>query len=334
MSKGTISVSFVEDALLEAERRGIDTADLLHQAGLNQALLATPQARVSPEQYGKLWHLLAAALDDEFFGMDSHPMRYGSFAMLCHALLDCANLGHALERGLRFLSLVLDDVHGQLDKDGDAARLRLTDRQHTPRIFAHGTIFVILYGLACWLTGRRLSIGGVDFVQPMPDNAAEYRLVFGKQLRFGQAQSCLQLDSKALALPIIRDARAAQDFLRKAPANFLIRYRHRDGHVARIRKLLAGTRFDEWPTFGAVATHFRTTESTLRRRLDAEGLSFREVKDDLRRDMAIDLLCHSPAPIEQIALDLGFKENSAFYRAFKKWTGVSPGAYRLSRQGA
>lgn len=331
MTKGTISISFVEEALLEASQRGFEVSTLLAQAGLNPAWLGTPQARVLPEQYGTLWHVLAAAMDDEFFGMDSHPMRYGCFAMLCHSLLDCRNLGHALDRAVRFLSLVLDDLHGVVISDNQIARLQLQDRRANPRIFAHGTLFVILYGLACWLTGRRLVIREVSFVQASPENLAEYQLIFGQNIRFAQPGSALSLESKALSLPLIRDGRALKEFLRKAPANFLLKYRNGEGYVARIRNMLSATPLDDWPVFGDLATRLRTTESTLRRRLESEGISFQEVKDDLRRDLAINLLCNSARPVEDIALELGFKENSAFYRAFKKWTGLSPGSYRATK---
>lgn len=330
MNKGTISISFVEEALFEARQRGFDVAALMREAGLNPAWLATAQARVLPEQYGALWHVLAAALDDEFFGMDAHPMRYGSFALMCHAALGSHNLGHALERALRFLSLVLDDVRATLLVDAQIAKIQLHDRRAQPRLFAHGTLFVILYGLACWLSGRRLPLLAVNFTQAVPDNLAEYHLVFGRDIDFAQPTSLLALDAKVLSLPIIRDAPALTEFLRKAPANFLVKYRNEEGYVARIRKILITTPFDQWPIFGEIAGQLRTTESTLRRRLEREGVSFQAVKDDLRRDLAISLLGSTTVPVEEIALKMGFKENSAFYRAFKKWTGLSPGSYRAS----
>jgi AraC-like DNA-binding protein len=331
MTKGTISISFVEEALLGASQRGFEVSELLTQAGLNPAWLGIPQARVSPEQYGALWHVLASTLDDEFFGMDSHPMRYGCFALLCHSLMDCSNLGHALDRAVRFLSLVLDDLRVRLIQEEGISQLQVDEWQVSSRIFSHGTLFVILYGLACWLTGRRLVIRDVSFVQNCPDNFAEYQLVFGQRVRFSQPRSALFLDSRALSLPVIRDGRALTEFLRKAPANFLVRYRNEKGNAARIRKSLSAIPFDEWPIFGELAVRLRTTESTLRRRLKSEGVSFQEIKDDLRRDLAINLLCNTTVPVEEIALELGFKENSAFYRAFKKWTGLSPGSYRVTR---
>jgi AraC-like DNA-binding protein len=57
----------------------------------------------------------------------------------------------------------------------------------------------------------------------------------------------------------------------------------------------------------------------------------RRVKNDIRRDMAIELLSNSQVPLQDISTELNFHDPSAFHRAFKKWTGVSPGAYRQNK---
>lgn len=328
MEKGTISIDFVHEALWVARQRGLDTDALLAGSGLVPELLEMPQARVTPEQYGALWHALADAMNDEFFGMDAHPMRRGSFAILCHALIDCPTVGDAIERALGFFALVLDELSGQLRVSGGRAEVVLADRAAPGRLFAHGTLFVILYGLACWLGGRRLPLIEVSFCQACPPNVAEYRLVFGNTLLFGEPASALAFDARLLGLPVIRNAAAVRAFLRQAPANFLVKYRTQAGGVARIRGLLSERPLAEWPGFDDLAAELQTAPSTLRRRLARDGSSFQVIKDDLRRDMAIDLLCNSSRSVDDIGFALGFAEHSAFYRAFRRWTGASPAEYR------
>ena len=70
------------------------------------------------------------------------------------------------------------------------------------------------------------------------------------------------------------------------------------------------------------------TSATLRRRVSEEGASYQQIKDQLRRDLAIGYLSHSDRSVMDIALELGFSERSAFHRAFRKWTGASPGEFR------
>src|SRR5262249_57514991 len=107
----------------------------------------------------------------------------------------------------------------------------------------------------------------------------------------------------------------------------------REGWVARVRRRLRRVDGDQWPTLEAMADELHVTPSTLRRRLEEEGSSYRELKDGLRRDMAIDLLCRTGLSVEAIATGLGYREVSAFYRAFKHWTGTRPGSYRSSAAG-
>jgi AraC-like DNA-binding protein len=83
-----------------------------------------------------------------------------------------------------------------------------------------------------------------------------------------------------------------------------------------------------WPDLEAVAAHMHISPQTLRRHLREEGTSFQELKDQLRRDIAIYHLGRADLSLQQIAEQLGFSEPSAFHRAFKKWTGLTPGAYR------
>ena len=78
----------------------------------------------------------------------------------------------------------------------------------------------------------------------------------------------------------------------------------------------------------AVADELQIHPQTLRRRLDAEGTSFSEIRAFMRRDFALHLLGKQGLSIEEIAYRTGFSESSAFIRAFKTWTGVTPYTYR------
>lgn len=329
MKKGTISICFVVEALREARLRGADISSLLARANLSEDLLAIPMARVSPQQYAALWHLLSAELNDEFFGMDTHPMRPGSFSVLCHALLDCADLHRALERALLFFSLVLDDLSATLTVADGRATVTLHDRKTPGRAFAHGTLFVIIHGVACWLVGRRLSIVDASFCQKAPAHEAEYRLIFGNAVRFNATASTLVIDAAHMSLPVIRNVAAAEEFISQAPANFLVKYRNNKGSVAQLRAKLCRIKPTEWPDFDTLAIAMHTTPSTLRRRLEKEGSSYQCIKDDLRRDLAIDFLCNAAMNVTEIAYALGFSDHSAFHRAFKKWTGASPREYLI-----
>ena len=332
--KGTISIGFVQEALVGVRERGFDALDLLNRAGISPELLNAPQARVSSAHFGLLWHLIAEAMDDEFFGMDSHPMKAGSFTLLCHSVIHCDTLERALRRALRFFRLILDDMEGGLQANGETARVVIRERHSEPgRAFACGTFLIMLHGLACWLVGRRIPLDSARFRCAEPAYSPEWRVLFSPDLRFGEAETAIAFPAEFLAMANVQNERTMKVFLRSAPANFLVKYRNSDGLVARIRRQLRHIPPDTWPDFETLAQQLHSSVSTLRRHLLDEGQSYQSIKDDLRRDLAISQLCHSEKSVLDIALELGFAEASAFHRAFKKWTGARPGEYRRALAG-
>ncbi|WP_234050992.1 MULTISPECIES: AraC family transcriptional regulator [unclassified Xanthobacter] len=329
MERRMISPGFVDDALQCLRRRGIDEAVLLARAGL-PAKVSEP---VSAERYGALWLAIAEAIDDEFFGEGARPMRSGSFTLLCHAILSAATLEQALKRALRFLRLVMDDPYGELVVAEGLAQIVLKDAGAPRSAFAYRTYWIVVHGITCWLVGRRIPLRRVDFRCGPPAHGADYRLFFGAPVRFGQEQSRLVFDADFLKLPAIRDERALREFLRRAPANILVRYRHDAGLLAKVRARLRATPPVSWPGFVELAAQLRIPEPTLRRRLRLEGQTYRDIKDELRRALAMEALAAGGRDVGEIAAELGFSEPSAFHRAFRKWTGKSPGAWRREAMG-
>jgi AraC-like DNA-binding protein len=107
-----------------------------------------------------------------------------------------------------------------------------------------------------------------------------------------------------------------------------VRYRHDSGLAAKVRNRLRETVPADWPDFDDLASQLRLPEPTLRRKLRLEGLTYRDVKDEIRRGPAMESLLRGRRDVGDISADLGFSEPSAFHRAFRKWTGKSPGAFR------
>ncbi|MGO8779461.1 MAG: AraC family transcriptional regulator [Rhodomicrobium sp.] len=319
-----VSVCFVEEALDCLRRRGLATEPLLDAAGL-PAVVDRP---VSAECYGTLWLAIAGATGDEYFGLGARPMRPGSFTLLCHCILHTANLGQALRRALRFLSIVLEDPQGHLEVRDGLAQILLTDAGGPRSAFAYRTYWIILHGIACWLVGRRMLLRLVDFRCPEPIHSADYRLFFGAPVRFNQPVSRLAFDAAFLKLTPMRSERALRQFLRGAPANILVRYRYDAGQIAAVRARLRKLAPATWPGFEEMAQQMRLPASTLRHRLRQEGQTYAAIKDEIRRDLAMDWLIHSARSVGEIAGDLGFAEPSAFHRAFRKWTSTSPGVFR------
>lgn len=327
MEPRLISVGFVEDALAGLDAAGIARGPVLAQAGLGSMTGARSELEpIDSQTYGRLWWGIARALGDEFFGLGARPMRPGSFALLCQLMLPTRTLRAALERAVRFLAIVLDEPHGELLVRHGEAIVLLHDRQGPRDPFAYRTYWLILVGIACWLVGRRLSLRRLEFPCPAPPDRDDCQQFFGTPVHFGSEQSRLVFDAALLRLPVVRDERALAGFLRRAPGNILVRYRHDRGVTPGVRQCLAATAPSAWPRFDDLASQLEMSPVTLRRHLRAEGQSYMAIRDELRGRRARALLAAGELSVDEIAIDLGYSEPSAFYRAYQKWTGTSPRA--------
>ncbi len=328
MERHNIASGFVEDALESVRVRGMDTAALMAKIGLPE----TVTEPVTNVEYGRLWWLIAETINDEFFGLAARPMRPGSFNLLCHAVLHAGTLERALRRALQFLNIVLDEPRVELRIRDGMAHVVLTDAGHPRPAFAYRAYWLILMGVVCWLIGRRIPLRTLDFACPAPVHRQDYHKFFGAPVLFDQPVTRLVFSSSYLSLPIIRSDVALDSFLREAPANILIRYRHDNDLSARVRAQLNALPITDWPSFEELAKGLGMSVPTLRRRLRGEGQSFGTIKDELRFVIAERLLQENRLSVAEVAAELGYSEPSAFYRAFHKWMGQSPGRFRTVQQ--
>nr|WP_316638952.1 AraC family transcriptional regulator ligand-binding domain-containing protein [uncultured Roseateles sp.] len=312
-------------------------AALLQRAGISPALMDAPLSRVTQAQYAALIFVLRHATRDELWGLCSQPLPLGSFAQGMHLLIRSRTLGEALQLGLRHYRLLLSDFVPRLRVDppnGMAAMALMPRRPLTPQLAYAQRAFVFLaYGIASWLVGRRIPLTAVDY--PVGDTAAGNRSdaaqLFQAVLRYGTQTTGWSFEARWLALPIVQNEQSLGEFMQQAPASLLVKYRDQTSMTERIRRILRRHLAEELPSLEVVGRQLAVTPQTLRRRLAVEGQGFRAIKDDLRRDAAIELLAQQDLTLLEIAQRLGFSEASTFHRAFKHWTGVAPGEYRQTR---
>lgn len=330
----TIAIAHVHRVLLGARGRGIAIDVLLAQAGISQALLASPLSRVSLDQYARLLAGLRHRLRDELWGLCPQPLPLGSFAQGCRLLLGARTLGEAFVLGLRHYRLLLRDLVPRLVVEGEVAHLSITPRAEVDLALAYAqrTILFFAHGIGSWLVARRLPLLGLEYPQAVAAEFPDAGAVLRAPVRGTPGSAGWYLDARWLELPVVQTPQSLDEFLQQAPAKLLVRYRESTSATERIRRILRGHLAGALPSLEDIGRELAMTPQTLRRRLREEGQGFRGIKEGLRRDAAIEYLERTELPLPEIAERLGFSESSTFQRAFKQWTGVAPGEYRLTRQ--
>ncbi|MDM0039183.1 AraC family transcriptional regulator [Variovorax sp. J22G21] len=326
----TVAIQQVHHILMGARHRGLDVAPLLARAGIAAPLLESPLARISQRQYALLIHALRREMRDEIWGLLSSPLPPGSFGQCMRQLVRCATLGEAMREGFAWYHLLLNDFVPRLSVQGDSAHVQFVLRRASDvRLDYAVKAFMLLgFNTFSWLVARRIPVLGVDYTaeQTGMDSSRVYQV----PIRYGQPHVGLWFDARWLDLPVVQSQQSLREFLASSPANLIVRYRDTSSLTERIRRLLRKGLGADMPSLEAVGEALAVTPQTLRRRLREEGRGFQQIKDELRRDAAIDDLLHTQLPLLDIANRVGFSEASTFHRAFKQWTGVAPGEYRLA----
>ncbi|KAA0084822.1 AraC family transcriptional regulator [Paraburkholderia sp. T12-10] len=335
----TVPISLVKAFLAGADARPETIRRYLDEAGIAQELLAELGARVTEEQFSSLYQALAIALDDEMPGFFSRPLRSGTLKFLCLSLLDARNLDTALHRFCQFFHIVLDDFHIESRRHGPVAQLSLhlnVGAGHPGgghpgggRIgpLGHELMLKLAHGVGSWLIGQNIPLLQVDLACPRPAHALDHRYFFSGPVRFDCDMTLMRFSAAYLDLPIRQSKRNLRRFLARAPGDWIFGSFSEQLVSHRVRQYLAA-QLPDLPTIEQASASLHCSVRTLCRRLAGEETTFQALKDELRRDVAIQRLTETEETITKIAGDIGFDDPSAFHRAFRHWTGSTPGTYR------
>ncbi|MBL8470635.1 MAG: AraC family transcriptional regulator [Rhodocyclaceae bacterium] len=324
-------VAFIRAIVAAYRRYGADPADALARARIAPALLHDAQGRVTAAQMELMSAHAMQELDDEALGWFSRRLPWGSYGMLCRASITAPDLGVALKRWCRHHRLLTGDLLYGLDCDGSLATLALEERCELGELreFCLLTSLRYVLGYASWAVDSAIPLAQVNFPFPAPPHARVYELLFPGPVRFGAPQAAFSFDCAYLDLPLCRDEAALRAMLQRALPLTVLRYRRDRLLAQRLRQLLRAHP-EEIASAELLAARLSMSARTLHRQLLEQGTSLQALKDELRCEHALHLLRRTQKPLKQIAQAVGFRNEKSFMRAFRGWTGMTPGMARAS----
>lgn len=329
MEISTIPTHYVNALLRAAQKRGLSRERALREACIDSVLIAGDRTRVSSASFRQLAQYLMVELQDENAGLLAHRTKRGSFAMMCHAAIGCPDLGQFLQRCIEFNALVNEDVTLKLERDTEKACYSLIPASGA--VDVDELIIMILMGitqrLSSWAIGQAITLDRVDISREQPSYAHEYNFLFKAPVHFGQKTNSLTFSSSYLNMPIVQTGVELEQFLSMPTMHLMTSHDSGRSLTSKIRAIMREDVAGQFPEFSAIAKTLNMTQATLRRRLRSEGSSYKQLKDDIRRDTAIYHLSRGTIGINDVAELVGFSEPTSFFRAFKRWTGVTPRAY-------
>lgn len=316
-------------ALLAAcARLGVDVGAVLARAGLDRARLEDPDDAIPAERADAVWReALAASADPALALRAAEATPFGAFRVLDFLGATGATVGEGLRRVAAYFSLVDPRAAISVEEGTSAVSLVLRGRGAPLPPPAQEYTLAIL-ALRIRHVAPAPAALAVAFAFPRPAHAAEDARVLGVEPAWGARAPALAVGRSTWeSAPRARDPElfGALD----AHARGLLGRAERTAvHAARARREVAAVLAGREPTLAGVARAMGTSARTLQRRLRAEGAPFAAIVESVRRERAEAYLRARDVSISEVSWLLGFAEQSAFTRAFRRWTGMAPTEWR------
>lgn len=313
------------------ERHGGDVDAIFGRAGLDIDDIASPFNELNLMRYCALFEEAARVTGNDnfglYFGQDFAPRRLGAIG---YVAINSPTLAAGLRNLVHYFPAHQDDSILTVEEAQDV--LWLHYQIVHPRILGRRQDAELSLGMFCNIFRHALGKDWrplkVRFEHGPPDGRSEHEACFGAPVEFGRPTNAIAVrrgdldavmpDSDPHLLSVIEPVLAERRQLRGSPEDLPARL------GARIRLSLG----EATPSLRQVAEELGMSPWSLQRRLRANGVSFQDVVRGSRRELALRHVGGSDVPLTEIALALGYSEQSAFSRAFRSWTGMSPRTYR------
>lgn len=332
----TLSVASINLILFAARQQGADTDALAHTVGISPEQLRDPDGRVLVRQVQALWREVIAATNDPNIALKLgelvNPVAIG---VLAYVMMHSPTLSRAFEKLCQYQDIVCEGIvtTGQRTPTGNQFVLSL--RIISPDIiypeYALNSELSVYLSAMRALTGLPVTADEIRFAYPRPADTREHERVFAPaRLVFDADVTTMVLDASLLDLPVLNASPSLSLLFEKHAADILTKLKA-PSLSSRVKSEIITIMKGEEPTLATVADRLAIGIRTLQLHLKEAGTTYQQLLDETRKELAISHLREPNLSTTDIAYLLGFAEPSVFFRSFKKWTGQTPGAYRLAQ---
>jgi len=321
----TVSLLWVKGLLQAGVMQGLSEANILSRAGLKVEQLSTD--RISLDDTLSIWRSIEELSADPLFGFHmGKSLQPTHFQIIAFTLLSSPTLGEAIEKILKYQRLISDG--------GDFSLIELSSIETglvyapTADNFSYHQIdaaMVAVVSFSRWLLGHNFQPNSILFNHAEQGGLAEYQDFFGCTVNFNQDKNCIVFKTELLARSLPGYLPQLETLHEQMADSHLQRLAEPD-IVNRLLELLADS--SDYINRDKAALQLGMSGRSLQRKLQEEGSSFQKIYDDFRHQKSLQLLQTERLSLLDISLQLGFSESSTFYRAFKRWQGITPGEYR------
>lgn len=328
---GTVSPRALRVALRYAAGRGVDADAVVAAAGIDPTSLDNVETRIGRSAWTAAWRALGEAIGDPAIAFHlAGAIPFGAFDVLDYIVVSSATVRDALTRAADYWAVIHDHTAVRLvdTPAGLSFEYRLFDDHVGASTYSAETAFVCMHDRLKMATGVAWTPVVVRFAHRCVGNPAEYEAKFGCPVVFESDVNEIVLPPGFDATPMLRADPTLNNMLMQHAQSLLSRLPETDSFVEQVRAEIFAAMAGADPTIDRVAKRLALSARTLQRRLNEHDVTFNALLDSVRSEMARRLLADEAMAIGEVGFLLGFSEVSAFHRAFRRWTGKTPGEFR------
>ncbi|MBC9251275.1 AraC family transcriptional regulator [Pseudomonas alcaligenes] len=315
-STPSVTVHYAQAILQAAERLALPLPAELRELG--------GEARIPLARQDRLWEAFCVAANDPLIGLRlGCALQVGHLDMVGALLMSCETVGEALEALLEYYPIIGEGGEFSLHAEGQQVSLRYQEHYQVRQEERTEAVLASLLHMARWITGNKVNPLLLCFQHAPRGAEALYAEQLGCPLRFSAGQNALVFTVSDLQLPLIQANAPMCAHLRDLADSLLERLGAQSLSV-RVQQLLRAQ-----PRWGKerIAEQLDLSGRHLNRKLAEEGSSYRLLREQVLYRMAEQLLREEPR-LAEVAERLGFSDESAFAKAFRRWSGMTPGQFR------
>ncbi len=317
MTAATVTLCFTQGILQAAERRNIELPASL-------CALIPDEGRTPLAVQDQLWDAYCTAIDEPLVGLQlGLGLQVGHLDLVGMLLMSCETFGEALDLLLEYHPIVGEGGDFSLRQVEGNRQLIYTPHYHVRRRERVEAVLACVLNLARWISGGEFEVQCLQFTASPAAPLCDYQAMLATSPRFDAAENALVFPSALLTTPLIQANTTIRDQLKKLADQLMLDI-ERGALSAAVRGLLR--RHPHWGK-ERVAEALGMSGRHLVRKLQAEGATFKLLRSSLLQRIAEERLRRGEA-VADIANDLGFSDESAFAKAFKRWAGLTPSQYR------
>jgi len=329
----TYSTSFcriLTDYLVAA---GQPTERVIAAMGVDEEALADRDGRIPRRAWLQAFEVAVEVTGDSALGLRvGESIRPAHLGALGYILMSCESMRQAAELDQRWHSLIADGERLEYGRDGELSRrtLYLPQGEPPPPACAVDCAAAAAVGFVRWLAGAGADDGlrKVALIYPEPRSRAAHDQFFRCELVFDAPNFTVWRDPAVLRKPLAQADPGLRIRMEERAARLAAARTAPDELITRVRELVARGIRDALPDLEAAAATLELSPRAMTRRLADRNTSYSKIVDDTRRELALGYIADATLSLVDVAYLCGFSEQSAFHRAFKRWTGVPPGEYR------